>query len=179
MALAFLGLGTTIDISNSCVSKWLIFIFTTILFLVLGFLAIYDGLYGKLPMLLLIFAIIVASIIMILKICFTLSIANFSSEIILNPICSVAILGGLYLVLYLMSKGKWVGDGDWLLGTAIGLALSSPWLALITLFISNTLACLVMAPIVKKSKNRRIYFGPFMVVAFVITLVFADLFVLA
>ena len=69
-----------------------------------------------------------------------------------------------------------MGDGDWLLGTALGLALASPWLSLITLFLANVLACLVMAPVVHKNKRKKIYFGPFMVIAFIITLTFADFF---
>ncbi len=95
---------------------------------------------------------------------------------LLNVLYSVLILGGTYLVLYLISKGKWVGDGDWLLGTAIGLALGHPWLAVNALFIANLTACLVMAPIVKKTHHKKIYFGPFMVVAFIIVYSFADFF---
>lgn len=69
-----------------------------------------------------------------------------------------------------------MGDGDWILGAALGVALADPWLALIALFIANVLACLVMAPVIKRRKNKKIYFGPFMVAAFIITLTFADFF---
>ena len=100
-----------------------------------------------------------------------------SYENFLAPILSVAILGGLYLVLYLVSKGKWVGDGDWLLGLAIGLALMSPWLALITLFLSNLLATIVIYPSTRKRKQKRIHFGPFMVIGFVIALTCSDFFI--
>ena len=65
-------------------------------------------------------------------------------------------------------------NGDWLLGTAIGLALMSPWLALITLFHSNFLACITMLPQKKGKRNRKIHFGPFMVAAFILTVSFAD-----
>lgn len=176
LGLAFLALGTTIDPSTASILEWAIFVSILFLTLVLGFLAIYDGLYGQLPTTCLTISIICAIIILCLKEWLTLSISSFSPEIILKPLGAVAILGGLYLVLYLASKGKWVGDGDWLLGTALGLALADPWLALVTLFIANVLACLVMAPILKKNKRKKIYFGPFMVIAFVVTLTFADFF---
>ena len=176
LGLAFLALGTTINIGSASPLAWATFIFTLILVIFLGFLSIYDGLYGELPTLFLTISIICAIIVLCLKEWLILSSSSFSPNIILDPIASVAILGGLYFVLYLVSKGKWVGDGDWILGTALGLALASPWLALITLFIANVLACLVMAPVVKKSRNKRVYFGPFMVIAFVITLTFADFF---
>ena len=174
--LTFLALGTTLDINFATVLEWAIFIATLILMLPLGFLAVYDGLYGELPMIYLTISIICAIIILCLKEWLTLSVSPFSSENILNPVASVAILGGLYFVLYFASKGKWVGDGDWLLGTALGLALASPWLAIVTLFIANVLACLVMAPLMHKSRTKKIYFGPFMVSAFVISLTFADFF---
>lgn len=146
----------------------IIFVFLAILFflvLSLAFLAIYDGLYGELPVPFLIIAIILAIF---------MNFYNFSWQAIGNAALSALILGGLYLLLYLVSKGKWVGDGDWLLGLSIGLALGSPWLALLTLFLSNLLACLVMLP-KTKGKNKRIPFGPFLVSAFIIIYSFSEL----
>ena len=176
LGLAFLALGTTINLFTASVLEWAIFAATLLLTLSLAFLAIYDGIYGELPTKYLTISIIYAIIVLCLKEWLILSTTSFSLANILEPLASVAILGGLYLILYLISKGKWVGDGDWLLGTALGLALASPWLAIITLFIANVLACLIMAPFMKKRKNKKIYFGPFMVIAFVITLTFADFF---
>lgn len=176
LSLAFLALGTTIDCVSASALDWAIFCTTLVLTIFLGFLAIYDGLCGELPMLFLTLSIICAIIILCLKEWLILSNSSFSLSSILDPIMSVVILGGLYLLLYLVSKGRWVGDGDWILGTIIGLALMSPWLALNALFVANISACLVMAPFVKKNKNSKIHFGPFMVVAFIITLTFADYF---
>lgn len=138
----------------SYILHFLIFLFI----LALAFLAIYDGLYGELPVPFLTISIILAIAIN----CF-----HFSIDGLADIVVSTLILGGLYLVLYLVSKGKWVGDGDWLLALAIGLVLKSPWLALITLFLSNLLALLVMLP-VTKGKNNKIPFGPFLVAAFYI-----------
>ena len=176
LGLAFLALGTTISPATTSILEWATFLATLVLTTILAFLAIYDGLYGELPTTYLTISIICAIILLCLKEWLTLSISPFSAENILAPLASVAILGGIYLLLYLFSKGKWVGDGDWLLGLALGFALASPWLSLITLFLANVLACLVMAPVVKKNKRKKIYFGPFMVVAFIITLTFADFF---
>lgn len=176
LALAFLALGTTIDLTTASALDWAIFATTLLLTLSLAFLAIYDGAYGELPTRYLTVSIICAIILSCLKEWLILSSSSFTPEIILKPLASAAILGGLYLILYLVSAGKWVGDGDWLLGTAIGLALADPWLSLITLFIANVLACLVMAPTLKKNKHKKIYFGPFMVVAFIIALTFANFF---
>ena len=176
VALAFLAIGTTIDVALATPLRWAILVATLILTLSLAFLAIYDGAYGELPCFCLTISIICAIIILILKEWILLLSSPFSFENILAPFLSFLILGGLYLLLYLISKGKWVGNGDWLLGTAIGVALFSPWLALITLFLSNTLACIVMLPQQKKNRQHKIHFGPFMVAAFIITISFANFF---
>ena len=169
LALAFLAIGTTINIETANILDWAILIMTLLLTLTLGFLA----LYGELPSLCLTISIICAIIVLCLKEWLILSNSTFAWDLIWKPILSITILGGLYLILYLVSKGKWVGDGDWILGLAIGLALYDPWLALITLFVANILACLVMAPFVKGKKQKKIYFGPFMVIAFIIVVTFS------
>lgn len=175
MGCGFAMLGATVNIGTTSPIGWGIFGMTLALMIVFGGLAIYDGLYGELPVVYLIISIVCAVIILVLKECSWLSEAAFSiNENILWPLGSVLIWGGLYLVLYLVSRGKWVGDGDWLLGTAIGLTLMSPWLALVSLCIANVLACIVMLPMLKKSQTRKIHFGPFMVVAWVITTALAD-----
>lgn len=175
-ATAFTMLGFTINFTSVTPFAWTIFIVTLVFTTILIFLAIYDGLYGELPTTILILAIIGAIIILILKDWASLSVSPFSPEYIFQPLLSVMILGGLYLVLHLISKGKWVGDGDWLLATAIGIALAHPWLALIALFLANTIACLVMFPVIKSKKNHHIHFGPFLVAAYIITITFANFF---
>lgn len=167
LASAFLLLSLNLNITTAMPLEWVIFTTTLVFTSILTFLAIYDGLYGELPTLFLILAIICAAII---------SAPSFSLALIWQPLLSVVILGGIYLILYLISKGKWVGDGDWLLGTAIGLALFDPWLALIALFLANFIACLIMYPAIKSKKNHKIHFGPFLVISFVIAASFANFF---
>ena len=111
----------------------------------------------------------IAFLALIIKEIALLQLAPFSPLLITKPLLSVLILGGLYLVLYLLSKGKWVGDGDWLLATALAIVLFEPWLALVMLCLANVLACLIMAPFMRGKSSHQIYFGPFMVIAFIIT----------
>ena len=113
-----------------------------------------------------------------LKIWSVLVYAHFTPELIYEPLLSVLILGGLYLILYLLSKGKWVGDGDWILATAIAIALGQPFLALLTLFLSNFLACLVMLPAAKGNTKAKVHFGPFLVIAYVIVATFSPIFLM-
>lgn len=176
LGLAFLFLSSTIKVTTAGFFDWAILVSTLILMASLGFLAIYDGAYGELPSLYLIISIILAIVTLILKEWAFLSVRAFTPTLVWEPLLSILILGGLYLLLYLLSRGKWVGDGDWLLGTAIAIALFKPWLALNALFIANVIACLVMYPQIKSKPSRKVYFGPFLVLAFVITYTFADFF---
>lgn len=182
---------------------WLVFIVTLIFTLALGFLAIYDGAYGELPNLALTISLICAIIIVILKQWSLFTVAGFTPSLVLDPLGSVALLGGVYLLLYLVSRGRWVGDGDWLLGTALGLVLANPWLALLTLCLANLLACCIMLPIIylprpthhSRSHRRKtssaparatnphqlsaaphIHLGPFLIAAFYFIYLLADFF---
>ena len=176
VALAFLLLSFSLDVTIATPLEWVIFVTTLFFTTILAFLAIYDGLYGELPSLCLALAIVCAAIILILKEYTIISATGFSPELIWKPILSFAILGGLYLMLYLISKGRWIGDGDWLLGAAIALALFEPWLSLVALFLANFIACLIMYPQIKHKKNHHIHFGPFLVIAFVISASFSNIF---
>lgn len=178
LALAFLCIGLSFDPFTATPLEWTSFVLVLLLTLNLGFLAIYDGAYGELPTIWLITAIILGAGILAIKEYSLLSVHPFIPEYAWYPLLSVFILGGVYLILYLVSHGKWVGDGDWLLGTAIALALFNPWLALTALFLANLLASLVMYPVAKGNKSSKIHFGPFMVVAFIIVYSASD-FILA
>lgn len=88
---------------------------------------------------------------------------------------SVSILSGLYLVLWLVSKGQWVGFGDVKLGVALGLLIADWRLALLTLFLANLIGTLVVLPglLTKKlSRKTQVPFGPFLIVGFLISLLF-------
>ena len=167
-ATAFLLLSFSVDLLVHSPLEWAVFVATIVFASVLIFLAIYDGLYGELPTVFLILSIICAVVVFSLQTSVTLSNAHFTMSLIVNPLLSLLILGGLYLVLYLISKGKWVGDGDWMLATAIAIVLSHPFLALVTLFVANFTACLVMLPIAKGNPKAKIHFGPFLVIGFII-----------
>lgn len=74
---------------------------------------------------------------------------------------------GVYGILYLLSRGRWIGLGDVKLGIAIGLLI--PWWGgVLVLFLSNLLASLASIPGLLKrriSGASEIPFGPFLLVA--------------
>ena len=167
--IALLSIASTINTETATTENWLTFVPIAVFTLSLLFLAIYEGITGELPTIWLIVSVILAVISILPPL-----ISNFSPM----PFLSAALFGGIYLGLYLISKGKWVGDGDWILAGSIGLALGHPWLSAVALFIANLSACLVMYPIVKNKKNHQIYFGPFLVLSFIFTYTFHDIILL-
>lgn len=85
---------------------------------------------------------------------------------LLTTVGSVGILGGLYAVLYAVSKGKWIGFGDVKLGVALGLLLVDWQLAAVALFTANLIGCLIVIPLLATKKVKRtshIPFGPMLI----------------
>ena len=93
-----------------------------------------------------------------------------------HTLIAVGILAGIYLVLYKVSKEKWVGSGDWILGLAIGLMLGNWWMALLTLFLANLLALSFMFPSLIDRQKKTIALGPFLVIGFLISFLLKDVF---
>lgn len=93
-----------------------------------------------------------------------------------SVIFGIAVLAGLYWVLYTFSKGKWVGYGDVKLGLFMGIALGFQR-SLLALFLANIIGFLVVLPGVltgKLKRTTRIPFGPFLIAAFVVAFLFGD-----
>lgn len=84
---------------------------------------------------------------------------------------SVLIFSGLYLALWLVSSGRWIGFGDVKLGLVLGLLLGQWDLALLALFLANLIGCLIVLPglLTKKlTRTTQVPFGPMMIGGFVI-----------
>ena len=92
---------------------------------------------------------------------------------ILSALASVAILSGLYAVIYVISKGQWVGFGDVKLGVGLGLLLVDWQLALVALFLANFIGCLVVIPLMavkKLTRSSHVPFGPLLIAGTVLAL---------
>ncbi len=83
-----------------------------------------------------------------------------------TAIGSIGILSGLYLVLYVASRGRWIGFGDIKLGVGLALLLTDWQLALVALFLANLIGCLVVIPFMvtgKLKRNSHVPFGPLLI----------------
>ena len=93
------------------------------------------------------------------------------SNAILDIICSMLVLSGIYWVLYIVSKGKWIGFGDIKLGLGLALLLADWKLAFIALFAANLIGCLIVLPAMiagKLKRNSHVPFGPLLITGFFI-----------
>jgi prepilin signal peptidase PulO-like enzyme (type II secretory pathway) len=91
---------------------------------------------------------------------------DMSVSSIVEVVGAVAVLGGLYGILYLLSGGRWIGFGDVKLGVGLGLFLSNWRQALLALFLANLIGCIVVIPGLisrKLTSTSHIPFGPFLV----------------
>jgi len=86
---------------------------------------------------------------------------------------AAAILSGLYLALWLVSKGQWIGLGDVKLGLALALLLGRWELAFIALFSANLIGCIIVLPAMLRGKVTRkthVPFGPLLIAGAVLAM---------
>ncbi len=99
------------------------------------------------------------------------------SQFLFDVLGSLLILSGFYLVLFIVSSGKWVGFGDIKLGIALALLLCNWQLAVLAFFLANLIGTLVYAPALSSGKIKRsahIPFGPFLIAGFLIAGLFGQ-----
>jgi len=99
----------------------------------------------------------------------------FNSGWLLGLIGSLVIMSGLYGLIYLVSRGGWVGFGDVKLGIGLGLLLGSWQYAFVALFLANLIGCVVIIPFMAAKKlNRKSHvpFGPFLIAGTAISVLF-------
>lgn len=90
---------------------------------------------------------------------------------------ALLILPGLYLLLWLVSKGRWIGFGDIKLSLALALFVADYRLAFIALFAANLIGCLLVVPGMLAGKIKRqtqVPFGPMLIGGAVIALLFGQ-----
>lgn len=100
-----------------------------------------------------------------------------AASVAFNLLLAVFILSGLYLVLWAVSKGQWVGFGDVKLGLALALLLADWKLAFIALFTANLIGCLIVIPGMlsgKLTRKTRVPFGPLLILGGVIAFLFGN-----
>ena len=90
---------------------------------------------------------------------------------------AIGIMSGIYLVIFIVSSGRWIGFGDVVLGVGLGLLLMRWDYALLALFVANLLGLVAVLPgmvMHKVSGKTHIPFGPFLIVAAFLVVLWGD-----
>ena len=86
------------------------------------------------------------------------------------------VIGGFFLIQWLLSKGKWIGDGDIRMGVLMGLMLGLEN-GLVALFIAYILGAAIGVILLVSKKARmktQIPFGTFLALATFVSLLFGE-----
>ncbi len=97
-----------------------------------------------------------------------------AGSVLVGSVAGLLIGGGIFWLLYQISKGSWIGGGDVRLGAMFGILLG-PTGAVGMIFIASCLGVIVSLPLMlnKKAKlNTKIPYGPFLIIAGVIMQLF-------
>jgi prepilin signal peptidase PulO-like enzyme (type II secretory pathway) len=92
-----------------------------------------------------------------------------------GTLLGVLVGGGVFYALFQVSKGKWIGGGDVKLGFLLGLIVAGPGRAVLFIFFGSLLGSLVSIPLLATGRLKRtsvIPFGPFLIAAAVVTVLF-------
>ncbi len=143
-----------------------IIIFALWIFIITGLvaLALYDLRYMILPTKL-IYSLLGVAIIMSALIVFSSGIYLVS---FLNLALGSIIGGGIFYVIYLISRGKWIGGGDVRLGFLLGLLAASPGRSLLVIYVASIIGAAVSLALISLKRLKRsslIPFGPFLISA--------------
>jgi leader peptidase (prepilin peptidase)/N-methyltransferase len=90
---------------------------------------------------------------------------------------SIAIASGIFLALFVYSKGKWIGYGDVRLGLITGTLLADPAKSLAMIFLASFIGTLIIAPGLvsgRKALTSKLPYGPFLIAATSVMVLFGD-----
>ena len=104
-------------------------------------------------------------------------VQNPEALTIYQTVTGVLVGGGLFYVLFQVSKGKWIGGGDVKLGFLLGALVGRPDHAFLMLFIASLLGCIYILPSLatkRLKRSSRVPFGPFLILATIIVVLFGN-----
>ena len=110
-------------------------------------------------------------VIVLIQIIVTIIFYGGGLHYVINEAIGLAIGGGIFYVLFQVSKGKWIGGGDVKLGIILGLYLGSGIYALMMIFIASVLGSIyggLLMALGKMNRKNLIPYGPFLILSTII-----------
>ncbi len=130
-------------------------------------LALYDIKYMILPNKIMIYLFILV----IIQIFLSLIFFNKDLHFLVNSLIGFVVGGGIFYILFQISKGQWIGGGDIKLGALLGLYLGNGSLAILMIFIASIIGTISAIPFLIRGKigpKTQIPFGPYLILAAII-----------
>jgi prepilin signal peptidase PulO-like enzyme (type II secretory pathway) len=103
------------------------------------------------------------------------------SEALWGALWGMAVGCGVFLVLYTVSRGEWIGFGDVKLGIVLGLLVGGLMQGMLLIFLASLFGTLASVPALIRSRGKRnkrqmiIPFGPFLIAAAVVLVLFGQM----
>lgn len=94
---------------------------------------------------------------------------------VLGAALGVLVISGTFYVLFVLSKGTWIGFGDVKLGIVLGILAGGPLPAVLLLFMASIFGMIVSLPLViagRAERKSHIPFGPFLLVGMIVVQLF-------
>jgi leader peptidase (prepilin peptidase)/N-methyltransferase len=111
------------------------------------------------------------------NIAYLLSSTPNKAHFLLSWLASIIVASGVFLTLYIISQGRWIGFGDVRLGLVTGTLIHSPGKSLLMIFLASLIGTILALPLLasgKKALGAKLPYGPFLIVASFICVVWGD-----
>jgi leader peptidase (prepilin peptidase) / N-methyltransferase len=112
---------------------------------------------------------------LVVKLAIDITVFGVTTNVIFQSVLGILSISGIFFILYLVSKGTWIGFGDVKLGIILGLLAGGAFNALTVIFIASVLGSLVALPLLARRRVRvstQLPFGPFLMLATMIVVLF-------
>ncbi len=103
-------------------------------------------------------------------------VISYGNDNIISGVIGGLIIGGFFYLLFTLSKGKWIGGGDVKLGMLIGLLVGwkMTYFLLLFAYVLGAVLAVFLLSFGKKKWKSKIPFGPFLILATWIVLLFGN-----
>lgn len=108
-----------------------------------------------------------------------LSQTGFTTYNLLSLLGALLILPGIYLLLGVVSRWQWVGNGDYKLAIGLAFYLTTWQASFAALFFANLIGCFLVIPGMitgKLSRKSTVPFGPLLILGFLCAFFWANIF---
>ena len=105
------------------------------------------------------------------------AISTHDAASLLKAALGALVISGTFWTLFQVSAGKWIGGGDVKLAVVLGLLAGTPLKALLIVFVSSIIGTVCSLPILLKGKKAmkvQVPFGPFLLAATVVVVLFGS-----